>query len=265
MKYISTFKLSDRKVKNPNLYPYNIFSGREIDCFLFDNITIFYGNNASGKSTILNILAKKLEMRGAEEVNYNPYFYDFIDECSYGLGENDQGAPIYKIPAHSRYIKSEDILYEIKKIQQASILEESIIHEKKIMGLSKQERYELADSYAFQKLIGNIVFGQEKYSNGETSLKIFDEMIGTDAIYLLDEPEISLTPQNQVKLAEKLNSHARLLGCQFMVATHSPFMLGTLSGKIYNMDDLEYSISDWRNLDNVKFYFDFFKKNYNLT
>jgi predicted ATPase len=262
MKYISTFKLSNRKVKNPNLYPYNIFSSRDIDCFLFNNITIFYGSNASGKSTMLNILAQKLEIKGAEDVNFNPYFYDYISECSFGLGENDQGKTIYKIPSDSRYIKSEDILYEIKKIQQSSVLEESIIHEKKLNGLSKKERLEYADSYEFRKLLKNITFGQEKYSNGETSLKIFDEMIDADSLYLLDEPEISLTPQNQVILAEKINLHARLLGCQFIIATHSPFMLGTLNGTIYNMDDQECSIVDWKDTANVKFYYEFFKKNF---
>lgn len=264
MIYLSTFKLSERKVRNPNLYPYNIFSDKYTDCFVFDKITVFYGNNASGKSTLLNILAQKLGLKGAEEVNYNPYFYDFVDECSYGLGESENGISYLKVPKNSQYIKSEDILYEIKKIQQASVLEESILHEQKLNGLTKQERIEFAESPFFAKLIGNVVFGQEKYSNGETSLRIFDELIDENALYLLDEPEISLTPQNQVKLAEKLNKHARLLGCQFIVSTHSPFMLGTLHAKIYNLDDSEFSVTDWKELENVKFFLEFFKKHFDF-
>ena len=260
MIYLSTFKLSDRKVRNPNLYPYNIFVNKEIDCFIFDHITLFYGENASGKSTILNILAKRLDLTGAEDVNYNPYFYDFIEECTFGLGDDENGKAYYKIPKNSRYIKSEDILYEIKKIQQASVLEESILQDRKIHGLTKEERDKFAESPTFQKLIKDIIFGQEKYSNGETSLRIFDDMIETDALYLLDEPEISLSPQNQVLLAEKINMHARLLGCQFIVATHSPFILGTLYGKIYNIDSSEYKVCHWKELENVKFYFDFFEK-----
>ena len=139
MIYLSTFQLSDRKVSNPNIYPYNVFENKEPDCFIFDNITLLYGDNASGKSTVLNIIGKSLNLDGAEEVD-NPYFYSFIRECNFGLGENDNGKTYFKIPHNSRYIKSEDILYEIKKIQQTSVLEESILHERKIQGLTKKER-----------------------------------------------------------------------------------------------------------------------------
>lgn len=76
-----------------------------------------------------------------------------------------------------------------------------------------------------------ILFAQEKYSNGETSLHYFKEYLQPDALYLLDEPEVSLSPANQVLLAEEINKLARLLKCQFIIATHSPFMLGTLHAK----------------------------------
>ena len=57
MIYLSSFKLSDKKVNNPNIYPYNVFRGKYIDPFVFSPITVLYGNNGSGKSTILNIIA----------------------------------------------------------------------------------------------------------------------------------------------------------------------------------------------------------------
>lgn len=262
MIYLTTFKLSEKKLRNPNIYPYNILRGKESECFLFDNITVFYGNNGSGKSTLLNIIAKKLDLLGGEEVD-NPYFYDYVDECTYGLGETEYGVSYSKKPKNSKYVKSEDILYEIKKIQQASVLEESILHEQKLNGLTKKERVAFAESYFFTKLVKDAIFGQEKYSNGETSLKCFDDILENNALYLLDEPEISLTPQKQVELAEKLNTHARLLGCQFIVATHSPFMLGTLNAKIYNLDSSECEVTNWKELENVKFFYEFFKKNYN--
>lgn len=105
-----------------------------------------------------------------------------------------------------------------------------------------------------------IMFAQEKYSNGETSLQYFEEYIQPNALYLLDEPEVSLSPANQVTLAEELNKMARLLECQFIIATHSPFMLGTLNGKIYNLDTQEYDVAKWNELENVRYFYDFFKK-----
>ena len=35
-----------------------------------------------------------------------------------------------------------------------------------------------------------IMFAQEKYSNGETSMQYFDDFLQPDALYLLDEPEV---------------------------------------------------------------------------
>ncbi len=57
MIYLSSFMLSNRKLKNPNIYPYNVFRDKDIEPFVFSPITILYGNNGSGKSTILNVIA----------------------------------------------------------------------------------------------------------------------------------------------------------------------------------------------------------------
>lgn len=64
MIYLSSFMLSNKQVKNPNIYPYNVFRGKYIEPFVFSPITVFYGNNGSGKSTLLNIIANKLQLKG---------------------------------------------------------------------------------------------------------------------------------------------------------------------------------------------------------
>jgi len=61
-------------------------------------------------------------------------------------------------------------------------------------------------------------------------------------------------------LAEKINEMSRLLGCQFIVSTHSPFMLGTLNAKIYNFDSREFEVAKWTDLENVRYFYDFFEK-----
>ena len=66
--YLKTFKLSNSKSKNSNIYPFNVLKNKEPDVFLFDNITVLYGNNGSGKSTILNIISHKLNLKGKERV-----------------------------------------------------------------------------------------------------------------------------------------------------------------------------------------------------
>jgi len=265
MIYLSSFLFSGETVKNPNIYPYHVFAKKSERLLLFAPITILYGNNASGKSTMLNIIANKLKLEGQEYATNNQYgntsyFMNFVRECEFALGEDEEGKRIAGIPLKSRYIKSEDILYEIKKIQQEKILGEGYIYEHVRRGLSKEEIEKLKDSYTMNRQLEIIKFAQEKYSNGETTLQMLEDYIEPDALYLLDEPEVSLSPQNQTILAEKLNNMARFLGCQFIISTHSPFMLGTLNGKIYHIDTEELDEVNWTELENVRYFYDFFEK-----
>ena len=265
MIYLSSFKLSERQLANPNVYPYNIFRDKYIEPFVFAPITVFYGNNGSGKSTLLNIIANSLEIRGKEKATSNSYGIvdycaSFASECSYSFGEDDSGKTIRHLPHHSRYIKSEDILYEIKKIQQRQVLLNGMEYDYIQKGMSIYEAKQFLASEVGRKQEEFIMFAQEKYSNGETSLQYFQEYLQPDALYLLDEPEVSLSPENQVALAEEINTMARLLQCQFVIATHSPFMLGTLNAKIYNLDKKEFDVEKWSELKNVRYFYDFFKK-----
>ena len=49
MIYLKTFKLSDERNNDKNIYPFNVLQNKEPDVFIFDNITVLYGNNGSGK------------------------------------------------------------------------------------------------------------------------------------------------------------------------------------------------------------------------
>lgn len=264
MVYLSSFMVSEHRMRNPNVYPYHVFRKKEIYPMVFAPITVFYGNNGSGKSTLLNIIAQKAGVRGCETYAYGQNYIDkFVGECKFDVGEDDSGRRLC-IPKDSLYIKSEDILYEIKKIQQEEALERGYVYEKmKEKGVGRTEA-----EHEFQSGKGMawsrkeiIQFAQEKYSNGETAMQLLMDAFAPDSLYLLDEPEVSLSPQNQVKLAEEVNKLARFLGCQFMIATHSPFMLGTLKAKIYNLDSDSMEEAKWYELENVRFFYEFFEKN----
>lgn len=265
MIYLSSFKLSDKSIKNPNIYPYNVFHRKDIDPFIFAPITVLYGNNGSGKSTILNIIANKLMLTGKEYATSNSfgivdYCGKFSSECQFSYGEDEFGNVFRKFSENSRFIKSEDILYEIKKIQQRQILSDGMEYDYMKNGHSQKEAEDYFQTQEGRNQIEYIEFAQEKYSNGETAMQFFEEYLLPDTLYLLDEPEVSLSPANQVLLAKEINKLARLLSCQFIIATHSPFMLGTLNAKIYNIDKDDYSICEWYELENVRYFYDFFKK-----
>lgn len=52
----------------------------------------------------------------------------------------------------------------------------------------------------------------------------------------------------------------RFFGCQFIIATHSPFLLSMKHSKIYNLDEEPMKTCSWTELPNVRAYYDFFKK-----
>lgn len=264
MVYLSSFLFSEESVDNPNIYPYNVFAGKAERRLYFGPVTMLYGNNASGKSTVLNIIANKLKLQGQEYAASNRfgrvlYFERFVEECRFTLGEQEDGGTFREIPWGSRYIKSEDILYEIKKIQQEQVLQDGYVYEHVRRGMDKEAVRGTLDSWGTRQKLENLVYAQEKYSNGETTLQMLEDFIEPDGLYLLDEPEVSLSPENQVVLAEKLNRMARFLGCQFIVATHSPFVLGTLQGRIYDLDSREWEEKEWTELENVRYFWRFFE------
>lgn len=267
MIYLRSFKLSEYTDRNPNIYPDHVFKHLAGEVLLFDRITVLYGNNGSGKSTLLNVIANKLGISGAERMTsygHSIYAQRFLDCSSYQLGDDKQERELRQLPEGSRYMKSEDILYEIKKIQQSSVLRESIMHDQISKVFSKEQAAQYEATFAFKKKLENIQFSQEKYSNGETSLQFFEEYLIPGQLYLLDEPETSLSPANQIKMAEQINELSRYFDSQFIIATHSPFVLGTLHAKIYNLDAESLQTAEWHDLENVRFFHQFFDKHKQL-
>ena len=99
-----------------------------------------------------------------------------------------------------------------------------------------------------------------EHSNGESAFLYFCDQIKEDGLYLLDEPENSLSPEKQQELLRFLEDSARFFHCQFVIATHSPFLLSMKGAKIYDLDEEIVDIKRWTELGNVRAYYEFFKK-----
>ena len=98
------------------------------------------------------------------------------------------------------------------------------------------------------------------YSNGESAYQYFTEKILDGGLYLLDEPENSLSPQKQLELLQFLEDSVRFYDCQFIIATHSPFILSLKGARVYDMDAEVVDIKRWTELKNVREYYHFFKQ-----
>jgi predicted ATPase len=88
----------------------------------------------------------------------------------------------------------------------------------------------------------------------------FTEQIKDNALYLLDEPENSLSAKLQLELAKFIEESARFYNCQFIISTHSPFLLSMNGAKVYDLDSYPVETKRWTELENVRIYYDFFKE-----
>ena len=116
-------------------------------------------------------------------------------------------------------------------------------------------RSKTQSKYVRENLSGNV----REHSNGESALMYFTDKIKESGLYLLDEPENSLFPDKQQELLQFLEDSVRFYNCQFVISTHSPFLLSMRGAKIYDLDEEPVDVRKWTQLGNVRAFYDFFK------
>ena len=89
-------------------------------------------------------------------------------------------------------------------------------------------------------------------------MRYFLDRMDEDAVYLLDEPENSLSVSRQMELVSYIEATARATGSQFIIATHSPILLAMKGAKIYDLDTYGVPSRRWTELENVRRYYTFF-------
>ena len=270
-------KICDRQTPDEH-YPIGFFPPKQLTQLDFENITILYGGNGSGKTTLLNIMTEKLGVFRQKEYLQTEMFSFYLKGCHCDPAH---------IPPNSKFLASDDIFQHIlsvrddnKQVKQNKREEQefhftAIWHPEEIYSEEKTnidtDNPEEMEGYfrflqARQKTKRQFVRSragemQRQYSNGENSLIFFDKEITENAVFFLDEPENSMSPKFQMELLQLIEDSVRFKNCQFVIATHSPFILSLRNAKIYNLDAYPVTVEKWYELENVKFFYEFFKRN----
>ena len=87
-------------------------------------------------------------------------------------------------------------------------------------------------------------------SHGQSFLKLFQSRFVPGGLYLLDEPEAPLSPQSQLALLAMIGDMVKQ-DAQFIIATHSPILLGAQDATIYNCDRVPIARAEYEELDHV--------------
>ncbi|MDE6339623.1 MAG: AAA family ATPase [Muribaculaceae bacterium] len=280
-----------------NCYPFHITSDKGLWALDFEPITILYGGNGSGKSTIINVISEKLHAERKSMFNSSPYFAEYVSRCYYKtasdmIGESDYGQNKksrnkYDLSSMTTVLTSDDIFNGMlnlrreneRKLNKSKFLTDEYMG-MKIGGssqLPKHLNFETGynvDKYkegvdllkatrgkghSLNKVLLDRIGKMERgYSNGETALIKLSELLEEPGLYLLDEPENSMSCEFQIRLASIITYLARYGDCQFIISSHSPFLLSMEGAKIYNLDLHPVDVCQWWELENMKHYFELF-------
>lgn len=262
------FIMSQKRTCYDTYYPFKVLSKHSLRMLDFEPVTILYGGNGCGKTTALNIIAEKLSLKRDTLYNRSNFFEDYTRLCSYKIKK--------AIPDDSRIITSDDVfdfMLNLRSINNGinrkreelfdDYLEAKYSHfqMKSLDDYEQLKKVNMARSSTQSKYIRkNLMDNVREHSNGESAFIYFTDKIRENCLYLLDEPENSLSPEKQQELLKFLEDSARFFGCQFIIATHSPFLLSMRGAKIYDMDEEVVDVKKWTELKNVRAYYEFFKK-----
>ena len=255
-----------------NQYPFGIFPHKRLSKIEFEPITIFYGGNGSGKSTLLNVIAEKLRLERTAPFNNSPIIEDYLKFCKYSLSYSTP-----YLPDKSSIITSDgvfDYMLDIRAINEGiDRRREELLREYDATVKSDWQMRSLDDyeelrrrnearrgtkSQYVTRRMKNLEY--RMHSNGESAFAYFTNKIDSNALYLLDEPENSLSAKLQKELAAFLEEAVRFYGCQLVISTHSPFILSLRGAKIYDLDGDPAGEKHWSELENIRAYYDLFEE-----
>ena len=88
-------------------------------------------------------------------------------------------------------------------------------------------------------------------SHGESFLALAQDYLGSDGVYIFDEPEAALSPQRQLTLLTEIYECAKK-GSQFIIVTHSPILLGIPDAEILTFDNGVLHPCEYEDTDSYK-------------
>ena len=271
------------KCHSGNLYPFGLFPERsrgmrELVLEFDSPITILYGGNGSGKTTILNLIAESIKAMRHSAFNKSGLFYDYLNSCNTETGEQCRKMMIITSDDVFDYLQRQRRKFEAFNEQRSRFSDEmsrrrAVYKEEAELGKGVSVDFDDPESIeSFHKrcaimkntnsmlIVKKMGIDQKGQSNGETAIDFFTDQITPGGLYLLDEPENSLSPKMQLALMDFISMMADEFDCQFIIASHSPFFIGMNYASVYNLDADIIDLCDWTELESIQVYRDFFRR-----
>src|SRR5215475_7904385 len=229
-------------------FPFDLPLVKNLDQVEFHSpVTFFVGENGSGKSTLLEAIGAgvKLATVGGEDIES-----DKTLESARALGKQLKFSWLSKTH-RGFFLRAEDFFNFARRLQ-------TMTRELQELADSFDEEYSgyalgLAKGAALsqkQALIDRYGADLDANSHGESFLKLFQSRFVPGGLYLLDEPEAPLSPHSQLALMALIRDMIAQ-DAQFLIATHSPILLGYPGAVIYDCDRVPVAKAEFEELDHV--------------
>lgn len=208
-RFIKSVEIDWDKVAGDS-YLHDIEALQQIEMLEFTkNITFFVGENGTGKSTLLEGIA-----------------------VAYGF--NPEGGTInYRFSTFEEVSQLSEAIHLIKGYRRAKsnyfFRAESFFN---VASKTEDYRDGVSKDLYYKKFGGKSLHEQ---SHGESFLAYF-QSFDQEGLYIMDEPEAALSPQRQLTLFIQIANMAEK-GSQFLIASHSPILLGIPGAEIFSFDN----------------------------
>ncbi|MED2942690.1 AAA family ATPase [Bacillus swezeyi] len=203
--FLKKLTVLHEKVPSYSKYPFSIPALKSLRELAFQkDVTFFVGENGSGKSTLLEAIADKCEFNTAGGGRNNTYE---VHASASAFGDFIRLSWLPKV-TNGFFLRAESFYHFASHIDEM-------------------------DNNGFINYGGRSLHEQ---SHGESFLSLFKHRFKGKGIYLLDEPEAALSPARQLAFLKILHDLTRNKQAQFIIASHSPILLGYPEAQIFSFD-----------------------------
>jgi predicted ATPase len=205
------------------------------DISLNNAVTIFVGDNGCGKSTLLESIAYKLNfpLIGGGIKHHERAGFEASESIEPFL-EINWKRETYK----GFFFRAEDFSDFVNSVENENKkIALDLIDLKGQVDDSIIERMSESMNFNLREMRKNYGENMQAFSHGEAFLKILQTRVGDKGVFLLDEPEAALSPLKQLSLISLIMDIVKKKNAQFIIATHSPILMGIPGATIYEIQE----------------------------